>query len=69
MVTANECYIIAGDALPTQNNYFKWVPPGINYDPHIALASMERIVALADIVIPGHDQPLEIKGGRRAKVT
>ena len=53
-------YVVAGDALPIKDNYLKWVPPGIHFDPKIALASMETIVTLANIVIPGHDAPFEI---------
>jgi len=64
---ADEVYVIAGDALPTLDNYHKWVPPGINFNPAIALESMQRIVNIADIVIPGHDQPLRVKGEDRAK--
>ena len=45
---------IAGDAIPTKENYTKWVPPGINYDPELALHSMKRIVDRADIIVPGH---------------
>ncbi len=50
----SKTYVIAGDALPIEDNYLQWVPPGINYNPKIALASMKRIVNLADFVIPGH---------------
>ncbi|MEE9150395.1 MAG: MBL fold metallo-hydrolase [Thermoplasmata archaeon] len=49
-------YVIAGDALPIKDNYLRWVPPGINYNPKIALASMKRIVNLANFVIPGHGE-------------
>ena len=58
-------YVIAGDALPVRDNYLKWVPPGIHYDRDIALASMERIVKLADIVVPGHDFPFEINRNQK----
>lgn len=57
----SKTYVIAGDALPIKDNYVQWVPPGINYNPKIALASMKRIVELADFVIPGHDDMFEIK--------
>lgn len=50
----SKTYVIAGDALPIKDNYLQWVPPGINYNPKVALASMKRIVNLADFVIPGH---------------
>ena len=53
-------YVIAGDALPTHENYLKWVPPRLNYDPDLALASMNEIVAFADIVVPGHGAPFKI---------
>ena len=42
------------------DNYLKWVPPGINFDPEIALQSMTKIVDYADIIIPGHDKPFRI---------
>jgi N-acyl homoserine lactone hydrolase len=53
-------YVIAGDALPTRDNYLKWVPPGLNYDPDLALASMKEIVAFADVIVPGHGGPFRI---------
>lgn len=53
-------YVIAGDALPTHDNYLKWVPPGLNYDPDLALSSMKEIVAFADVVVPGHGPPFRI---------
>ncbi|UCE36363.1 MAG: MBL fold metallo-hydrolase [Thermoplasmata archaeon] len=51
----SKTYVIAGDALPIKDNYLKWVPPGINFNPKIALASMRKIIQLADYVIPGHE--------------
>jgi glyoxylase-like metal-dependent hydrolase (beta-lactamase superfamily II) len=51
---------ITGDALPILDNYLKWVPPGINYDPEIALYSMQNITNSADTIIPGHDKPFRI---------
>jgi glyoxylase-like metal-dependent hydrolase (beta-lactamase superfamily II) len=56
----NRTYVISGDAIPIQDNYLKWVPPGINFDPEISLKSMQRIVDIADIVIPGHDSAFEV---------
>jgi glyoxylase-like metal-dependent hydrolase (beta-lactamase superfamily II) len=47
-------YVIAGDAMPTRDNCERWVPPGINYDPQLALRSMRRIVDEADVIVPGH---------------
>jgi glyoxylase-like metal-dependent hydrolase (beta-lactamase superfamily II) len=48
-------YVLSGDALPIKDNYTQWVPPGINYNPKVALASMKKIVDIADVIIPGHD--------------
>jgi len=60
-VASDRRYAIVGDAMPTQDNYLKWVPPGLNYDPEEALRSMRRIVDFAETVIPGHSAPFDIK--------
>jgi len=52
--------ICSGDALPTRDNYKFRLPPGINYDRALAQRSMERIIALAEWVIPGHDGPIRV---------
>lgn len=56
-VKAEKRYAIVGDAIPTQSNFLKWVPPSANYDPDLALRSMERIAKFAEIIVPGHDAP------------
>jgi glyoxylase-like metal-dependent hydrolase (beta-lactamase superfamily II) len=53
--------IMAGDALPTFANFQKNVPPALHVDRALAEASMQRVVALADIVVPGHDFPFSIR--------
>ncbi|MDD1750102.1 MAG: MBL fold metallo-hydrolase [Methanothrix sp.] len=53
--------IIAGDALPTLGNLQKKVPPALHVDRGLAVASMQKIIALADYVIPGHDFPFSIR--------
>lgn len=55
-------WVMAGDALPTPDNYVAWVPPGINYDTEVALDSMKRIVDLADTIVPGHGPPFKKDG-------
>ena len=55
-------WVMAGDALPTPDNYVAWVPPGINYDPEVALESMKRIVDTADTIVPGHGPPFKKDG-------
>jgi len=59
-VEGKERCVIAGDAMPTEDNYRKWVPPGIHYDREEAMSSMKRIIEFADIVIPGHGGPFRI---------
>jgi N-acyl homoserine lactone hydrolase len=56
-VEAEKRYAIVGDAIPTHSNYVKWVIPSAHYDPEVALRSMERIGAFAEIIVPGHDAP------------
>lgn len=53
--------VIAGDALPTLGNLQKEVPPALHIDRDLAVASMQRIMALADFVVPGHDFPFSIQ--------
>jgi N-acyl homoserine lactone hydrolase len=56
----SEKIVIAGDALPTFDNYLKDVPPAVHVNRDIAISSMTRIVRIADIVIPGHDMPFSL---------
>ena len=53
--------VLAGDALPTMGNYLKKVPPALHTDRNLALASMVRIMGIADIVVPGHDLPFSLR--------
>ena len=53
--------VIAGDALPTLGNFLKTVPPALHVNRDLAIASMQRIMALADFVVPGHDFPFSIR--------
>lgn len=57
-VAAEKRYAICGDAIPTRDNWNKWVPPLINIDRKLALGSMELIRSWADVIIPGHDVPI-----------
>jgi glyoxylase-like metal-dependent hydrolase (beta-lactamase superfamily II) len=57
--TEEGVWVMAGDALPTADNYVAWVPPGINYDEEVALTSMRRIVTIAWRIVPGHGPPFE----------
>jgi glyoxylase-like metal-dependent hydrolase (beta-lactamase superfamily II) len=53
--------VIAGDALPTFGNFQKNVPPAIYVDRNLAISSMEKLIQLADIVVPGHDYPFSVR--------
>jgi glyoxylase-like metal-dependent hydrolase (beta-lactamase superfamily II) len=56
--------VIAGDALPTFDNFIKGVPPALHIDSSLAISSMSRILDVAEIVIPGHDHPFSVRERR-----
>ncbi len=59
-VESDKRYAICGDAIPTKDNFEKWVPPFINMDRGLALNSMEMIRSWADVIVPGHDSPIVV---------
>ncbi|MCJ2532465.1 MAG: MBL fold metallo-hydrolase [Candidatus Thermoplasmatota archaeon] len=59
LVRSDRNYVICGDALPTRSNYESMTPPAIHVDRRLAISSMERVIGLADVVVPGHDPPFE----------
>jgi glyoxylase-like metal-dependent hydrolase (beta-lactamase superfamily II) len=61
LVKAERTYLIAGDALPTRDNFDKWVPPGFHQDREAALRSMELMRDCADILVPGHGAAFPIR--------
>ena len=60
LVEADRRYAIAGDAVPLEDNIREGKPPGICSDRGLALGSMERIRAYADVVVPGHGAPFVV---------
>jgi glyoxylase-like metal-dependent hydrolase (beta-lactamase superfamily II) len=60
--TPEGTWVMAGDALPTADNYIAWVPPGVNYDLEVALTSMKHIVDMAWMIVPGHGAPFLKEG-------
>jgi glyoxylase-like metal-dependent hydrolase (beta-lactamase superfamily II) len=64
--SSKETVVIAGDALPTMGNFLQNVPPALHIDRDLAVQSMARIIAIADVVIPGHDRPFSIRERRIA---
>ncbi|OKY77240.1 MAG: Metal-dependent hydrolase of the beta-lactamase superfamily II [Candidatus Methanohalarchaeum thermophilum] len=56
----NKNIVVAGDALPEKTNYLKEKPPGINIDKEKSMESIQKIIKIADLVIPGHDSPFKV---------
>ncbi|WP_175265810.1 MBL fold metallo-hydrolase [Methanothrix thermoacetophila] len=67
-VLCSENVVIAGDALPTADNYIKDLPPRIHVDRALAMRSMHRIAGIARIVVPGHGMPFSIPDGRETEL-
>ena len=64
LVDADRRYAICGDAIPTKANYDTHTPPAIHVDRRLAVESMDRILAKAEVVVPGHDAPFLVMGKR-----
>lgn len=62
LVEAERRYAVCGDAIPTRSNYEAMAPPAIHIDRRLAVESMARILAWADVVVPGHDAPFQVRG-------
>jgi len=60
-VMAEKRYAMCGDAIPTKANYDSHVPPFIAWDKGLAMKSMDAILASADVIVPGHDAPFEVR--------
>ena len=56
-VDADRHYVIAGDAIPLEDNFLKNIPPRLSTDRDLALQSIKKIRDYADVVIPGHGFP------------
>ena len=56
-VDADRHYVVAGDAIPLEGNFFKNQAPTLNTDRRLALESIKKIREYADVVIPGHGFP------------
>lgn len=63
LVEKEKC-IIAGDAVPTEANLIKNVPPGICADKKKAVTSMQRIISSADYIVPGHGRLINLSNLR-----
>lgn len=56
-VDADRRYVVAGDAIPLEDNFFRNIAPRINTDEDLALKSIKKIRDYADVIIPGHGFP------------
>ncbi|MDR0334339.1 MAG: MBL fold metallo-hydrolase [Methanomassiliicoccaceae archaeon] len=66
IVESERTYVIAGDAIPLEDNYRRMVPPRLNYDAELAMESIKCITSYADVIVPGHGPPFpKIKGKMR----
>lgn len=61
VLVEDERCVIAGDAIPTEDNILKNLPPGINIGRDLAMASMHRILSTADSIIPGHGRKIDLR--------
>ncbi|MEM1576760.1 MAG: MBL fold metallo-hydrolase [Archaeoglobaceae archaeon] len=52
--------VVAGDAIPTKDNYLKSVIPRLHTNAEKARESMEKIIKISKIIIPGHDEPIYV---------
>lgn len=62
---ADGVHVIAGDAIPTRENYEQGVPPMISSDESMALDSMRRITTMASVIVPGHGPAFRTYGEKR----
>lgn len=53
-------YAIVGDAIPTKSNYLKMKIPALHCDSEAAMLSMKKIIAYADVIVPGHELPFSV---------
>lgn len=63
--TPDGCTVVAGDALHYARVALEGRNPLVFWDTELAAQSIERIVAMADVIYPGHDRPFRIEDGTR----
>ncbi|MGV6873576.1 MBL fold metallo-hydrolase [Pseudochelatococcus sp. B33] len=63
MTVDGQCVMLAQDAVKHRGEIQAGTPTGA-FDEEAARASLRRITAMADIIVPGHDGPLTMDKGR-----
>ncbi len=58
---SDKTIVVAGDAIPTRNNYYARVIPRVHVDADLAMASFLKVEEIADIIIPGHEDLIEVE--------
>lgn len=53
--------VVAGDAIPTRKHHEEGIIPRIHTDAGKARESMRRIAEVAEVIVPGHDLPFEVR--------
>ncbi len=53
-------YVIAGDAVPLQDNILQNVPPRLHVCKDLAMKSIKTICDYADVIVPGHGAPFKL---------
>ena len=56
-VQADRRYVIAGDAIPLEDNFRLNIAPKLRTDEEAALQSIKKIRDYADVIVPGHGFP------------
>ena len=56
-VKADRNYVVAGDAIPLEDNFFLNIAPRLHTDEQAALQSIKKIREYADVIVPGHGFP------------
>ena len=54
-------YVIAGDAIPLEDNFRKNVPPALHVCKDLAMKSLKTIADYADVIVPGHGGPFKTR--------
>ena len=62
-----EKVVMAGDAIPTRDHYARRLIPRIHTDAEKAMESLIKILEIAEIIVPGHDEPIKLPSRRSSR--
>lgn len=52
--------VMAGDAIPIRNHYARRIIPRVHSNAEMAMKSLLKILKIANIIVPGHDEPIKV---------